>query len=50
MSVELEKNSIGDTKFEKLLFSIRMLYFHNYITDKQYLKMMNKLRYNNEKN
>lgn len=40
---ELKANSIGDTKFEKLLFSIRMLHFHNYITDKQFYEMIKKL-------
>ena len=40
---ELKKNSIGDTKSEKLLFSIRMLHFHNYITDKQFYEMIKKL-------
>lgn len=30
--------------FEKLLFSIRMLHFHHYITDKEFLKMAKKLK------
>lgn len=30
-------------KFEKLLFSIRMLHFHNYINDTQFENMIKKL-------
>ena len=48
MIEELKKNNIGNTKFEKLLFSIRMLHFHNYITDKQFYEMIKKL--SNEEN
>lgn len=29
-------------KFEKIEFSIRMLHFHHYITDNQFIKMMEK--------
>lgn len=31
-------------KLEKIEFSIRMLHFHNYITDTQFFKMMDKLK------
>lgn len=31
-------------KLEKIEFSIRMLHFHNYITDTQFFNMMNKLK------
>lgn len=37
MSEELEK-------FKKIEFSIRILHFHHYITDTQFLKMMNKFK------
>lgn len=30
-------------RLEKIEFSIRMLYFHNYINDTQFIKMMDKL-------
>lgn len=40
---KLEKESIGNTKYERLLFSIRMLHFHHYINDTQFEKMITKL-------
>lgn len=30
-------------RLEKIEFSIRMLHFHNYINDTQFIKMMDKL-------
>lgn len=39
----LKEECIGDTKFDKLLFSIRMLHFHNYVNDKQFAGMIKKL-------
>lgn len=36
---KLEKKDL----FEKLLFSIRMLHFHNYINDTQFSNMIHKL-------
>lgn len=44
----LEKESIGDTKYERLLFSIRMLHFHHYVNDNQFIKMINKLSNENK--
>ncbi len=31
-------------KFKRIEFSIRMLHLHNYITDNQFMKMMDKMR------
>lgn len=31
-------------KLKKIEFSIRMLHFHHYITDAQFIKMMDKLK------
>lgn len=44
----LEKESIGNTKYERLLFSIRMLHFHHYVNDNQFIKMINKLSNENK--
>lgn len=44
----LEKESIGDTKYERLLFAIRMLHFHHYVNDNQFIKMINKLSNENK--
>ena len=44
----LKKESIGETKYERLLFSIRMLHFHHYINDNQFIKMINKLSNENK--
>ena len=38
-----EIESVGDTKYKRLLFSIRMLHFHHYINDTQFEKMIKKL-------
>ena len=45
---KLKEESIGDTKFDKLLFSIRMLHFHNYVNDKQFAEMIKKLSNENK--
>ena len=44
----LKEEGIGDTKFDKLLFSIRMLHFHHYVNDNQFIKMINKLSNENK--
>lgn len=44
----LKEEAIGDTKFDKLLFSIRMLHFHNYVNDKQFAEMIKKLSNENK--
>ena len=44
----LKEEGIGDTKFDKLLFSIRMLHFHNYVNDKQFAEMIKKLSNENK--
>ena len=31
-------------KFKRIEFSIRMLHFHNYINDTQFMKMMDKMK------
>ena len=31
-------------KFKRIEFSIRMLHFHHYITDNQFIKMMDKMK------
>ena len=31
-------------KFKRIEYSIRMLHFHNYITDSQFMKMMDKMK------
>lgn len=31
-------------KFKRIEFSIRMLHFYNYITDNQFIKMMDKMK------
>lgn len=44
----LKEEGIGDTKFDKLLFSIRMLHFHNYLNDIQFAEMIKKLSNENK--